>query len=70
MYKLLKPYVEAKARRVIQEKEEAGIRPALATELEIVEDIRKDILNCMNDLHRGGVFRIVDTLNVPALIKE
>lgn len=58
--KLLLPYVEARTNDVINDKTSRGIFPLLATEPEIIADIRGDVLECMREpsptksIHRHG----------------
>lgn len=68
--KKLMPYVEARVEDIVSEKEEKYIRPLIATETEIVADVRKDILECMRELYRNKRYIAVNTLNYPALMKN
>ncbi len=67
--KKLMPYVEARTERIITEKQEREIVPLLATEPEIISEIRTDVLECMRELHRSGQYQDTETLNHPALKK-
>lgn len=67
---LLTAYIEAKTAEIIRRKEDADIHPALATSLEILENIHEDTLECMRLLYRSGRFKGVRTLNNPALTRN
>ncbi len=67
--KKLMPYVEARTESIITEKQEREIVPLLATEPEIIAEIRTDVLECMRELHRSGQYHGTETLNNPALKK-
>lgn len=68
--KKLMPYVKKRVELIVAEKEAKYIRPILATETEIVAEIREDVIECMRELHRAGSYLAVNTLNSPALMKE
>lgn len=68
--KKLMPYVEARIQDVIGYKESRRIRPLIATENEIVANIRTDVLECMRELYRQKKYIPTNTLNYPALIKK
>ena len=68
--KKLMPYVEARTECIIAHKQSKHIVPELATEPEIVADIRSDVLECMRELHRTDKYDAVNTLNHPALKKK
>lgn len=67
--KKLMPYVEAKTDSIIEKKQRQRIVPELATEPEIIADIRSDVFECMNELHKSGRYQLTPTLNYPALEK-
>ncbi len=67
--KKLMPYVEARTESIITEKQEREIVPLLATEPDIISEIRTDVLECMRELHRSGKYQGTETLNHPALKK-
>lgn len=66
----LLPYVEAKVESIISDKGKHDIRPLLATENEIVADVRDDVLECMRELYRKEKYIPTNTLNHPALMKK
>lgn len=66
----LKEWVRARAESIISAKEEAGIVPAIATELEIIEGIRPAVLGCMRSLYKEGSFKGTNTINHPALMRK
>ena len=68
--KKLMPYVEARIESVIGDKEASHIRPLIATENEIVANLRGDVLECMRELYRQDRYTPTNTLNHPALIKK
>lgn len=63
------PYVESRVESIVAEKEELYIAPLIATETEIVANVREDVLECMRELHRTKRYMATNTLNYPALIK-
>ncbi len=69
---LLFPYVKARINSVLTDKKEREIQPLIATENEIIADIRTDIMECMKNLDDTKVYRLTSTLNSPAMmpIKE
>lgn len=67
--KKLMPYVVARVETIVAEKEERYIRPVIATETEIVSDVRKDVLECMRELHLTERYKGTNTLNNHALMK-
>jgi len=66
----LMPYIEYMASMIVAEKEEAYIRPVVATSVEIMRDIHTDTLECMRELHRQGKFTGSNGLNHLMLIKK
>ena len=66
----LMPYVEAKIEGIINDKDVRHIRPLLATENEIIADVRIDVLECMRELYRQDKYIPTNTLNHPALMKK
>ena len=66
----LKEWVKNRAEGIISAKEEAGIVPAVATELEIIEGIRVSVLECMRSLYKEGAFKGTNTINHPALMRK
>ena len=68
--KKLMPYVEARVERVISDKESSYTRPLVATENEIVANVRGDVLECMRELYRQEKYTPTNTLNHPALMKK
>ncbi|MBD5585350.1 MAG: hypothetical protein HDQ88_09730 [Clostridia bacterium] len=68
--KKLMPYVETRVESVITEKESCNIRPLIATENEIVANVRGDVLECMRELYRQEKYTPTNTLNHPALMKK
>lgn len=64
------PYVEARVAGILADKEARNSHPILATETEIVSEIRKDVFQCMIALHKSGKYRGTDTINEPALMKK
>ena len=68
--KKLMPYVEARTENIIAQKQNQRIVPELATEPEIIADIRSDVLECMRELNNSDKYIEVNTLNYPALKKE
>ncbi|MBD5223627.1 MAG: hypothetical protein HDS71_06215 [Bacteroidales bacterium] len=67
--KKLMPYVEARVAMIVSEKESHYISPVIATETEIISDIRSDVIECMRELHRTEKYHATNTLNLPALKK-
>ena len=68
--KKLMPYVEARTESIIAQKQSKHIVPELATEPEIIADIRNDVLECMRELNNSDKYIEVNTLNHPALKKK
>ena len=68
--KKLMPYVEARTESIIAQKQSQHIVPELATEPEIIADIRSDVLECMRELNNSDKYVEVNTLNHPALKKK
>lgn len=68
--KKLMPYVEARTDSIIAYKQSQNIIPELATEPEIIADLRSDVLECMRELHREEKYDAINTLNHPALKKK
>lgn len=66
----LKEWVKNRAESIISAKEEAGIMPVVATELEIIEGVRDAVLECMRSLYKDGTFKGTTTLNHPALMRK
>lgn len=67
--KKLMQYVESRVDAVIGDKESRNIRPLLATEREIVANVRTDVLECMRTLYKEKKSKPTNTLNTPALMK-
>lgn len=65
--KKLMPYVESRVEYIINDKEKKHIEPLLATENEIVSNVRTDVLKCMRELYRQERYIPTVTLNHPAL---
>lgn len=63
------PYVIARVESIVAEKEVNYISPVIATEPEIVANIREDVLVCMRELYKTGRYNETNTLNYPALMK-
>lgn len=68
--KKLMPYVEARVEGIILDKNTRHIIPLLATENEIVANVRTDVLECMRELYRQEKYVPANTLNHPALMKK
>lgn len=68
--KKLMPYVMARVEFIVAEKEAKYVRPILATEPEIVANIREDVIECMRELHRTDCYVATNTINNPALMKK
>ncbi len=68
--KKLMLYVEARVENIIGEKETNHIMPLLATENDIVANVRADVLECMRELYRQDKYIPTNTLNHPALLKK
>lgn len=68
--KKLMPYVEARVEGIILDKNARHIIPLLATENEIVANVRTDVLECMRELYRQEKYVPTNTLNHPALMKK
>lgn len=66
----LKAYVAMRAETVLRQKEESNKLPVIATEREIIAEIRKDVLESMRELFREGIYRGTTTLNEPALMRK
>ena len=66
---ILKPYVEAKIEMIMEKKEEERKVPVCATFNEIMTGIADDVLECMRELHKGGVYKGSRTINYPMLLK-
>lgn len=67
--KKLISYVEARVDEIIDHKYKSNIAPLIASEPEIVSEIRNDVIECMRELHRQCKYYATNTLNAPALIK-
>ncbi len=67
--KKLLPYVKARVDDIIDTKYHSDIRPLIASEPEIIREIRNDFVECMRELHRTKEYMATNTLNNPALIK-
>lgn len=68
--KLLLPYVESRVETIVSEKEEIYGGPILATDIEILSPIHKDVIECMRELYQSGKYKGTKTLNNPALLKK
>lgn len=66
----LKEYVARRVDEILGEKESKGTFPLLATENEILKEIRQDILSCMRGLYKEGRYKGTRTLNGPALMRK
>ena len=66
---ILLPYVEAKAGKIMEKKEEDRIVPVCATLNEIMTGISEDIIECMRELCRSGDYTGSRTINYPSLLK-
>ncbi len=66
----LMPYVEARVEGIISDKAKQNVMPLLATESEIVANVRTDVLECMRELYRKEKYVPTNTLNHPALMKK
>lgn len=68
-WKELMPYVKAKVESIFTSKSSKQIFPILASEPEILDGIREDLIQCMKELANTGSYRETLTLNHPALMK-
>ena len=66
---MLIDYVRNTAGRIIAEKEQNGVEPALCTLHELMNEVREDMTECMRELHRKGKYRASVNINkIPMLL--
>lgn len=70
MHEGLMEYVRDRTEAILEEKAHNSIEPLIATEREIISEIRTDALECMRELYRRGFFRGTNTINEPALMRK
>lgn len=70
LQKKLYPYVEHKANMIVEKKEACGKSPLSADLVELLKNIREDILECMRQLCKDKKFIGGNTLNNPCLKKR
>lgn len=66
---MLLPYIEKKAKEIMNRKEEEKTEPICATDLDLIVDFRDDVLECMRELHRQGKFKASRSINYPMLLR-
>lgn len=69
MQTILLPYIEAKAGQIMEKKEEERRVPVCATQNELMAGIAEDVVECMRELCRSGVYKGSRTITQPMILK-